>query len=175
MLVLGLWWWRFPPPLEQWQKKQRWVSDYLREYQPDIIGFQEIQSRSALENILPEEYAIGILDDQEELQELAIAVRRPFEIASVKMVFPEEVHNKAFPRKRDLLEVQVSGFGQLFTVLVHHAKSRSGGRMDTDDRRELAARMVMQFLKSRVSQDQVILMGDFNDNPDNESLKIIRL
>lgn len=149
------------------------LQQVIQELDADIIGFQEIQSRSALENILPDEYEIGILDDKDELQELAVAVRKPFEIASLKMVFPEEVHDKSFPRKRDLLEAQVSGFGQLFTVLIHHAKSRSGGRMDTDERRESATRMMMQFLKSRVTQDQVIVLGDFNDNPDDRSVNIL--
>lgn len=149
------------------------LQQVIRELDADFIGFQEIQSRAALENILPDDYEIGILDDEEELQELAIAVRRPFELVSVKSVFNEEVHDRAFPRKRDLLEAQVEGFGQLFTMLVHHAKSRSGGRLQTDERRVLASRMMMQFLTSRVKQDQVILMGDFNDNPDDRSVNIL--
>ena len=149
------------------------LKQVIQELDADIIGFQEIQSRAALENILPDEYEIGILDDEDELQELAIAVRRPFEIVTLKMVFPDEVRDQAFPRKRDLLEAYVEGGGQLFTVLVHHAKSRSGGRMQTDERRVLASTMMMQFLTSRVKQDQVILLGDFNDNPDDQSLNIL--
>jgi endonuclease/exonuclease/phosphatase family metal-dependent hydrolase len=145
----------------------------ILELDADFIGFQEIQSRAALENILPDNYEIGILDDRDELQELAIAVRRPFELFTLKMVFPEEVNEKAFPRKRDLLEAQVEGFGQLFTVLIHHAKSRAGGRAKTDERRVLASTMVMRFLTSRVNQDRIILMGDFNDNPDDQSVNIL--
>lgn len=34
---------------EQWQKKQRWITDYLNEFQPDVIGFQEVFSPDALE------------------------------------------------------------------------------------------------------------------------------
>ncbi|PKG55961.1 endonuclease/exonuclease/phosphatase family protein [Shewanella sp. GutDb-MelDb] len=33
---------------EQWVKKQRWLHDFLSEQQPDIIGFQEVFSASAL-------------------------------------------------------------------------------------------------------------------------------
>ncbi|MFT5366122.1 MAG: endonuclease/exonuclease/phosphatase family metal-dependent hydrolase [Candidatus Latescibacterota bacterium] len=149
------------------------LQQVIRELDADFIGFQEIQSRAALENILPDDYEIGILDDKEELQELAIAVRRPFEIVTLKMVFPEEVNEQTFPGKRDLLEAQVEGYGQLFTVLIHHAKSRSGGRVETEERRVLASRMMMQFLVSRVKQDRIILMGDFNDNPDDRSLNIL--
>ena len=29
---------------EQWAKKQRWLADYLKNQQPDIIGFQEVFS-----------------------------------------------------------------------------------------------------------------------------------
>jgi endonuclease/exonuclease/phosphatase family metal-dependent hydrolase len=34
---------------EQWQKKQKWISDYLNKFQPDVIGFQEVFSPDALE------------------------------------------------------------------------------------------------------------------------------
>lgn len=37
---------------EEWQKKQQWISDYLSEYQPDVIGFQEVFSPEALENLV---------------------------------------------------------------------------------------------------------------------------
>jgi len=34
---------------EQWAKKQRWITNYLNEYQPDVIGFQEVFSTDSLE------------------------------------------------------------------------------------------------------------------------------
>ena len=37
---------------EQWAKKQRWVTEYLREYQPDIIGFQEVFSPESLKELV---------------------------------------------------------------------------------------------------------------------------
>lgn len=36
----------------QWQKKQKWITDYLREYQPDIIGFQEVFSTESLKELV---------------------------------------------------------------------------------------------------------------------------
>ena len=149
------------------------LQQVIRELDADIIGFQEIQSRAALANILPEDYEIGILDDEEELLELAIAVKRPLTIASLEMVFPDEIYDDAFPRKRDLLEARVEGVGQSLHVFVHHAKSRRGGRVETDERRVMASKMIMQFLTSRVEKDRVILLGDFNDNPDDQSLNIL--
>ena len=153
--------------------RQERLQTVVRELDADIIGFQEIQSKSALERILPANYTIGMLDDPEELQELAIAVREPYEITDLKMVFPEKVHDHAFPRKRDLLQAYVEGYGRRLIVLVHHAKSRSGGRAKTSLRREASATMTMRYLTSRVKYDHIVLLGDFNDNPDDRSLNIL--
>ena len=153
--------------------RQERLQTVMRELNADIIGFQEIQSNSALERILPDNYTIGMLDDPEELQELAIAVREPFEITDLKMIFPEKVHDQAFPRKRDLLQAYVEGYGRRLIVLVHHAKSRSGGRDKTNPRREASATMTMRYLTSRVKYDHIVLLGDFNDNPDDRSLNIL--
>ncbi len=153
-------------------RKER-LQTVVRELDADIIGFQEIRSKAALERILPDNYAIGMMDDPDELQELAIAVRDPFEIADLKMVFPEKVHDRAFPRGRDLLQAYVEGYGRRLIVLVHHAKSRSGGRLKTDPRREDSAAMIVRYLVSRVKYDHIVLLGDFNDNPDDRSLNIL--
>ncbi|WP_258546873.1 endonuclease/exonuclease/phosphatase family protein [Psychromonas sp. B3M02] len=37
---------------EQWQKKQRWITTYLTEHQPDIIGFQEVFSIESLQSLV---------------------------------------------------------------------------------------------------------------------------
>ena len=153
--------------------RQERLQTVINKLDADIIGFQEIQSKSALERILPDNYTIGMRDDPEELQELAIAVRDPYEITDLKMVFPEKVNDHAFPRKRDLLQAYVEGYGRRLIVLVHHAKSRSGGRDKTDSRREDSATMIASYLTSRVKYDYIVLLGDFNDNPDDRSLNIL--
>ncbi|TYK64373.1 endonuclease/exonuclease/phosphatase family protein [Colwellia echini] len=40
---------------EQWHKKQNWIRDYLAEYQPDIIGFQEVFSPDSLKELVAEQ------------------------------------------------------------------------------------------------------------------------
>ena len=37
---------------EQWRKKQQWICDYLDEYQPDVIGFQEVFSAESLKSLV---------------------------------------------------------------------------------------------------------------------------
>ena len=149
------------------------LQQVVRELDADIIGFQEIRSKAALARILPDNYAIGMMDDPDAVQELALAVRAPFEITDLKMVFPEKVHDRAFPQTNDLLQAYVEGYGRRFIALVHHAKSRAGGRAKTDARREESARMIARYLSSRVKYDHIVLLGDFNDNPDDRSLNIL--
>lgn len=37
---------------ENWQKKQQWIREYLKEYQPDVIGFQEVFSPDSLKELV---------------------------------------------------------------------------------------------------------------------------
>jgi len=39
---------------QQWQKKQRWIREYLADCQPDVIGFQEVFSPDSLQALLKE-------------------------------------------------------------------------------------------------------------------------
>lgn len=145
----------------------------LQKLDADIIAFQEINNPAALKNILDEKYRIAMIDDPAESQELALAVRPPFEIISSRYVFPEEQYDDPFPRSRNLLQVEVAGEGRQFVFLVHHAKSRGGGRVKTDIRRERATRMMVDYIKTALPGKNVILLGDFNDNPDDRSLNIL--
>ena len=38
----------------QWQKKQKWITDYLNEFQPDVVGFQEVFSPDSLKELVLE-------------------------------------------------------------------------------------------------------------------------
>ena len=71
---------------EQWHKKQRWIGDYLCEFKPDVIGFQEVFSPESLrELVLKEGYPYFAVVDQAEVVDdficrspvVAIASRYP--------------------------------------------------------------------------------------------------
>jgi endonuclease/exonuclease/phosphatase family metal-dependent hydrolase len=80
--------------VEQWAKKQKWITEYLREYQPDIIGFQEVFSPESLKELVATQgYDYFAFVDQPEIIDdfiyrspvVAIASRYPIiEIAAVK-------------------------------------------------------------------------------------------
>lgn len=139
----------------------------------DVIGFQEVKNPAALENILPQNYSIAMIDDTTEVQEVALAVRSPLEIQSYKYVFPDTSLDDAFPRSRDLLQVEVDGYGKEFIFLVNHFKSRWGGRVKTDERRAEATSMIVDYIRQDLMNKNVVLLADFNDDPDDRSLNIL--
>jgi len=59
--------------------------------------------------------------------------------------------------------------------MVVHEKSRLGGRAVTDPIREGAARAFVQKLDRDYEDKRFILLGDFNDNPDDKSLNILEI
>lgn len=145
----------------------------LKDLDADIIAFQEINNPAAMENILGEQYRIAMIDDPGEVQEVALAARLPFRILSLQYVFTDKYYDFEFPRVRDLLQVVVEGHGYEFVFLVHHAKSRRGGRYQTGRQREGAAKLMVKYIQSELAGKNVILLGDFNDNPDDRSLNIL--
>ena len=58
-------------------------------------------------------------------------------------------------------------------VFVNHWPSRYGGQMKSDPKRKAAARLVRTYVDSIMQAEpkaNVLLMGDFNDEPENESI-----
>lgn len=145
----------------------------IQELNADVIGFQEINNPAALKNILPPSYEIVMLDDPDQVQETALAVRDPFRVKSYRYVFPDTADDDAFPRTRDLLEVTTEINNTEIIFLVHHFKSRSGGRMKTDPRREAAAAKIVAHVRDDLKGKHVVLLCDMNDNPDDRSANIL--
>jgi len=151
----------------------------------DVVGLQEIANRAALEQVFPPaDWSILIDDDSGDDQDLAIVVRRPFTLLGVgpslnaddpHFLFPGPANNVLFPNRRDLLfaEVGMPGVATTFFVMVHHAKARVGGRSVTDPRREGAAAAIVQKLEQDFHERDFVLLGDFNDNPDDRSANIL--
>lgn len=154
----------------------------------DVIALQEIADRAALQQLFPSsDWSIVIDDESGDDQDVAVVIRRPLEVVSPSdleaddkdFLFPGATNNLLFPNRRDVLDVRVrhshpEGAGEVqFHVLIAHAKSRFGGRATTDPRRVDAAVAVLHALEQHFDDELFILLGDFNDNPDDRSLNIL--
>lgn len=77
-------------------------------------------------------------------------------------------------RTRDILQVSgVINRCDTLHVFVNHWPSRYGGIMETKRYRNLAAetlKVAIKRIESRFKNAKIICLGDFNDNPQNESL-----
>lgn len=154
------------------ERKAR-LDSVIQQLDADIIAFQEINNVAALKNILPTTYSIAMLDDPKEVQEVALAVRAPFKVVNTTYIFADKKHDFAYPRKRDCLEVEVMIGKKRVYFYVQHYKSRRGGRIKTDKQREAASGLLVDYLKENRVNDFVVVLGDFNDSPDDRSANIL--
>lgn len=153
------------------------IRSVIKNLNADVIALQEIQGRKALERIFDKEWSLGIIDIPNESQELAIAVKKPLKlVGEPRLVFPGASLDYAFPGERDVLEAMVeteNGFRIAFYVV--HMKSRggSGGRMGTDSQRIMACGLLAAYIRAK-NMENVVVLGDFNDTPDDVSVKILQ-
>jgi len=162
--------------------KLRQVLDLLDAH---VIGLQEIADRAALELLFPPgDWHIFIDDDSGQNQDLALVVRRTLTVNGIPadqdaddqhFLFPGSSNDFSFPNRRDVLfaEVGVPNTNETFVVMVHHGKSRFGGRAVSEPRRVASAQALIQRLEQDFDEVDFILLGDFNDNPDDRSLNIL--
>jgi len=161
--------------------KLRRIVDLVK---PDIVGIQEVADRAAMKLVFPEtDWQVVIDDESPDAQDVAFAIRKPLEVRNIPadldadnehFLFSDPAFEIAFPNRRDALvvEVGVPGTSKTLAAINLHMKSRLGGRDVTDPRREEAARALVDTLTTFPVKNFVV-MGDFNDNPDDRSLNIL--
>jgi endonuclease/exonuclease/phosphatase family metal-dependent hydrolase len=151
---------------EQWKKKQRWISDYLCEFRPDIIGFQEVFSTESLKQLVAEQgYAYFAVVDQPQIIDdfiyrgpvVAIASRYP--IVDINAITPNvELAdalglNRDFSFSRKILRatVDVPHMGSCDCYVVHFKSKRSMINLDETDKSRSAEKTIIESLKAQVA------------------------
>lgn len=74
---------------------------------------------------------------------------------------------------RGILHATFKRYDQEFTVFVNHWPSRGGGEVATRSLRFNAANALKTYLKEHTEIKQWVAMGDFNDNPEDSSLRYV--
>lgn len=167
--------------------RRRNLHELVQQLDAHVIGLQEVADRAAVRLVFPADTWQVVIDDQsDDDQDVAVAVRSPARLKGVAesvrdvdaedrdFAFEGRQYESGFSNRRDLLavEVELPGGGS-FTVFVHHAKSRREGRMASEERRIFAAREMTRLLKSQFVGRDFVVLGDFNDNPDDASLNVL--
>lgn len=151
---------------EQWQKKQRWITDYLGEYQPDIIGFQEVFSPESLKKlVLTQGYEYFEVIDQPDViddfiyQSPVVAIASRYPIIDVSSVNPNiELAETlglslgfSFSRKVLRATIDVPHIGHIDCYVVHFKSKRSMIELDSQFNNHSAEKTIIESLKAQIS------------------------
>lgn len=152
---------------------------------PVIVGLCEVENLKVLEDLILEpplaEEAYGIIHyDSPDRRGIDVAL-----LYQTKHFIPRNsvahellIYDSKDPSKRVYTRDQlvVSGYleGEEIHFIINHWPSRSGGVSRSSYKREKAAALTRKLVDSLHRLDpyaKIVLMGDFNDDPANKSLK----
>lgn len=177
---------------EKYKDKLRNISKVMAEIgqavagtSPAIIGVCEIENLLVLEDLVNQPL---LLDSQYGIIHYDSPDRRGIDVGLLykKDVFiPRSsrshrlmLYDRDEPSKRVYTRDQlvVSGFldGELVHFIVNHWPSRSGGEARSSYKREQAAKLnkrIIDSLSRLEANPKIVVMGDFNDDPNNKSIK----
>lgn len=151
---------------QQWQKKQRWISEYLHEYQPDIIGFQEVFSPESLKVLVATQgYRYFEVVDQPHViddfiyQRPVVAIASHYPIVEVEAIKPNTelaqtlglASDFSFSRKVLRATVEVPHIGHTDCYVVHFKSKRSIIEFDEQKQNLSPEKIIIENLKAQVA------------------------
>ncbi len=148
-----------------------------------IMGFAEIENRSILEDLTQktplkkEHYKIVHFESHDHRGIDVGLIYRPdrFKVLHAHKIPVIDSNDTNF-HTRDILYVKGLLQGDTLNIFVNHWPSRYGGLMRTIPKRKLAAHVLKKIIDSVFHQNKmanILVMGDFNDRPDDESIQIL--
>ena len=144
---------------------------------PDIIGLSEVENKHVIEDLLKKDvfmnhnYFIVHKDSPDGRGiDCALLVNRKFEVLQNNFI---QIKNPKESRTtRDIVYSKLKFKNQIFNVFVNHWPSRWGGQEASNHKRVFVAKVLRKYIDENTSQgDFNLIMGDFNDYPNNESLE----
>lgn len=152
---------------------------------PALIGLAEVENRYVLEELVDSKYlrhknyGIAHIDSPDERGiDTALLYRKDH--VEIRNISAHTVHvvNEEGIRDytRDILEVQVKIDDHEVYVLVNHWPSRRKGVEETAFRRMAASQKASEIAEQIRAVDpraRIVVMGDFNDDPNSESIKAL--
>lgn len=143
---------------------------------PEILAFAEVENHEVFNHMLsflPDNTYRTAYHDSKDPRGIDIALAYDMEKLGVDRTVSYRV-NLPEKNSRDITLYSFSAKNSPFFLLVNHWPSRSLDREWSEPARLLAAqtvRTIIDSIQSRVSDADIIVMGDFNDEPQNTSIK----
>lgn len=147
----------------------------------DLIGLCEVENLYVLERLvthpLLKSSGYGIIHKESpdhRGMDVALLYRRSVFFPQYYSALPIREKTGEILPTREILHVEGKfAGGQVYHLFINHWPSRYGGLMETRENRILAASCLKQLTDSLQKMDDksnIICMGDFNDQPQDESL-----
>jgi hypothetical protein len=149
---------------------------------PAIIGLCEVENRYVLNKIIYESplrnfhYKL-IQYDSPDARGIDVAMLyrperfKPISSKAIRIIFPSDENI----RTRDILYVRGILFGtDTLHLFVNHWPSKFGGVVASEPRRKVVAGILRGYVDSLFAVDKnsnIVIMGDFNDEPDQPSVR----
>jgi len=154
---------------------------------PILLGVAEIENRKVLEDLINEPPLVhknyGIIHhDSPDRRGIDVGLLyqkslfKPIKTSTYELLIYDTIDTTKRVYTRD--QLLVSGYldGDLIHIIVNHWPSRRGGEARSQYKREKAAKLNIKIIDSLFRTDpyaKIITMGDFNDDPDNNSIQKI--
>ncbi len=144
---------------------------------PDILGVQEVEHQHLLDTLLSRyfkerNYAIAYAEspDGRGIDNALIYDNDIFDLAGIEKI---EVDLKDSRKTRFIFHAELLIGSERLHVFVNHWPSRAGGQAESEPSRILAAKTLRSKIDQLVDEKErsnIIILGDFNDDPNNISI-----
>jgi predicted extracellular nuclease len=150
---------------------------------PIIVGLAEVENKLVINDLInskflkTKSYDVVHYDSPDERGiDVALIYNKDFFKVERSETFSVNLFDNdgAIDHTRDILLVEGYLNDEKMYVLVNHWPSRRGGENETEPKRLTASSKVIEvidLIKERDENPKIIVMGDFNDNPFNKSIK----
>ncbi len=142
---------------------------------PDLWGFEEVEHKALIDSIISrmrdKEYGVAYAEspDFRGIDNALIFNKSIFSLKKTDTLRVPLPQNKT---TRYILYVQLEDVANNeWNVFVNHWPSRWGGKQKSEPRRISAAQTLKEFLVCNNINRNVIILGDFNDEPDDASIR----
>ncbi|WP_299366943.1 endonuclease [Winogradskyella sp.] len=161
------------------------IGDEDSKVAPVIVGLAEVENKKVLsdliesKNLIDEDYSYVHYDSSDErgIDVALLYKSNHFELENSEtysVYLQTDTGERDYTR--DILLVQGKLEGELLNIIVNHWSSRREGEKETEYKRIAAANVVNSIVRKLKKDDdraKIIVMGDFNDNPDNDSIELL--
>ena len=150
---------------------------------PAIIGLSEVENRSVVEDLandpalLSKDYGIIHFDSPDERGiDVALLINEDYFVLNNSECIGLNIYELSGEKDYTRDALYVNGFlnDEEVHIIVCHWPSRRNSANETSHKRIQAAEQINNFINRNeaiIASSKVIIMGDFNDNPVDESIK----